>query len=116
MTLVDLTITVADATKGTNLLAKSGYHKSKHWRRIKALAIHGSAAADDCEFMLKYGSEDMGKIRNTKTGLVVVQADDMRTHSSLLSCPPDEDLSIEVVIAPGTNPIKLIADIQELKS
>lgn len=113
MTLVDLTIAVADATKGTNLLAKSGYSKSRFMRRIVHIAYTGSAAADDSELILKYGSTEVGRIRNSKTGLVVVN-EDMRPHSSIMVCNASDELSIEVGIAPGTNPVKLIVDIQEV--
>lgn len=112
MTLVDLTIAVADATKGTNLLDKSGYSKSKWSRRIVHIAYVGSAAADDSELILKYGSTEMGRIRNSKTGLVVVN-EDMRPHSSVAVCPASDDLGVSVSVAPATNPVKLIVDIQE---
>lgn len=115
MTIVDLTIAVADATKGTNLLAKSGYHKSSFNRKIRAIGFTGSAAADDAELIIKYGSADMGRVRNRKTGLVIVHSDDMLIHSSGLVCKPEEDLSVEVSVAPTTNPIKLIVDIAEVK-
>lgn len=113
MTLVELEVAVADATKGTNLLEKSGYHKSKYNRRLKWIALTGSAAAEDTEVIIKYGSVEMGRMTNVKTGLVIAK-EDMRPHSSLMYCPYNEDMSVEVSTPPGTNPIKLFCDIQEI--
>jgi len=115
MVLVEITVPVADAIEGRDLLAGMKWaSESKFKRQIVGAALTGSNAADDCRLGLYYGSLKIGQIYNSKTGLVVDVSADMKPHHSMMVCLPNEALAVQVEDPPATNPIKLILDVAEI--
>lgn len=114
MTIVHETITVANAAKGSNLANGKFWETSNFNRQITAIALTGSAAADDTQLSIFYGTTKIGEIRNSSTGLAVDVDKDLVPHNSQLFCPRGAKMSIVVDTAPVTNPIKLLLVIAEL--
>lgn len=116
MVLVELTVAVADAAEGIDVLAGQKWaSESKFDRQVVGAALTGSAAVDDTRLAIYYGSVKVGQIYNNKTGLVVDIAADMKPHHSMLRCQAGETLGVVVEDPPATNPIKLILDVAEVQ-
>lgn len=115
MTVFQREIAVADAPAKKDLLSndKSWVNKPVP-RRVVAFGLTGSAAADDTQLDLYYGSEKMAEIINHRTGVAFDTDQDLLPCPSAAYCGAGEDISLIVVDAPATNPIKLVLVIEEL--
>lgn len=115
MVLIEITVPIADAVEGYDILANSKWAcESKYKRQIVGAALVGSAAVDDTRVGLYYGSVKIGQIYNSATGLAVSIADDMKPHHSALVCMPEDALSAIIEDPATTNPIKLVLDVAEI--
>jgi len=115
MVLVEITVPVADAVEGRDLLAGMKWaSESRYKRQIVGVAFTGSNAVDDCRLGLYYGSVKIGQVYNSATGLTVDVSADMKPHHSMMVCLPNEALAVQVEDPPTTNPIKLIMDVAEI--
>lgn len=114
MVLVHDTIPIASATKNTNLAAGKFWESSNWQRMITAIALTGSAAVDDTQLSIYYGTTKIGELRNSSTGLAVDVDKDLIPHNSQLVCARGDKISIMVDTAPVTNPIKLMIVISEV--
>lgn len=114
MTLVHETIPIASAVKNTNLAAGKFWESAAWNRAITAIALTGSAAADDTQLSIFYGTTKIGEVRNSSTGLAVDTDKDLIPHNSNLVCRRGDKISVVVDTAPQTNPIKLVMVISEV--
>ena len=115
MTVFQREIAVASAAAKTDLLAgdKSWVNKPVK-KRVIAFGLTGSAAADDTQIDLFYGSEKMAELLNHRTGVAFDTDQDLVPCPSNAYCSADQDIAAVVVDPPGTNPIKLVLVIEEL--
>lgn len=115
MVLIEVTVPIADAVEGFDILANLKWAcESKYKRQIVGASLVGSNAVDDTRVGLYYGSVKIGQIYNSNTGLTTDISADMKPHHSALVCMPEDALSAIIEDPASTNPIKLILDVAEI--
>lgn len=97
----EISVAAAVAVVDYNLLSNSKYRQLGHNRRIRGLAVCGSAAAGDTIVALYVGRNEVGRFYNLATGFPT--RDHMRSINHAV--PGNAEVSLIVVDAPATNPL-----------
>jgi len=108
MALAEISVAAAVAVVGYNLLQNSPHRQSRRPRRLRSIALCGSAAAGDTEIQVLIGTTEVARKFNTTTGFPTGDHF-VRVGRSV---PPGEEVHAIVTDAPATNPINLIVDFE----
>lgn len=106
MSAVEVSVAAAVAVVDFNLLANSPHRQSSQMRRLRAVALTGSAAAGDTRVAISVNQKEIGAIFNTTTGFPT------RDHLKGIgeNIPGNAEISAIVTDAPATNPINLLLE------
>jgi hypothetical protein len=108
------TVAAASAPAKADLLKDMAWANKQAPKRVVAAGFTGSAAADDTQLDLFYGSEKVAELLNSRTGVAFDTDADLIPCPSALFCPAADKISLVVVDPPTTNPIKVVLVIEEL--
>jgi len=94
---------------GYNLLTNSPHRQSSRSRRLRSIALAGSAAAGDTEVQVLINTTEVARKFNTATGFPT------RDHLASINraVPANAEVSVTVVDAPATNPINLLLEFDD---
>jgi hypothetical protein len=100
-----VSIAAATAVAGYDIFKDQTWNQSSRLRRLRGIAVAGSAAAGDCSFNLYIDDHHVGRFYNTATGWPT------RDHIVPIrskAVPPGAKISAIMVTAPTTNPINVV--------
>lgn len=110
MSLLSNSVAAASAPVGTDLCASQAMQQAAWPRRIRGVGLTGSAAAGDTICRLAVGTLEVGNIYNQTTGFPAANAAMFMIGAYV---PPNQEVHVFVVDAPGTNPINLVIDFED---
>ena len=102
--VVEVSVAAATATVDYDLLRNTKYKQSQMARRLRGVALKGSAAAGDTKVAAYVGTDEKGTVYNTGTGFP--DRDDVKPIDVIV--PAGAELAVYVTDAPSTNPINLM--------
>lgn len=106
MPAVEVSVAAATAVVDYNLLGNSPHRQSSAPRRLRAVALCGSAAAGDTRIAVSVNQREIAAIFNSTTGFPT------RDHLKGVgeNIPPNAEISAIVTDAPATNPLNLLLE------
>jgi hypothetical protein len=99
-----VSIAAATAVVGYDLFGNTRWNVSSKRRTIRAIAIAGSAAINDCIVDVYVEDKYIGQFFNTRAGVVAPLNEDVIPLGRVF-VPPGSKISCIVADAPATNPI-----------
>lgn len=105
-------IAAATAVLGYDLMSANVNQVSGKKRRIRSMALTGSAAAGDTKVDIYIDAVKIGELYNTATGFP--NRDDYQPLGGAF-VPPGAKISVIVTDAPASNPINGYMEIDEVK-
>lgn len=109
MSSVEVSVAAATAVLGYNLLQNSPHRQSTRPRRLRAIALAGSAAAGDSEVQILINTTEVARKFNSATGFPT------RDHLVAVNVrvPAGSEVAAIVVDAPATNPLNLLLEFDD---
>jgi len=104
--VAEVSIAAATAVLDFNLLANNQHRQSNRTRRLRSVALRGSAAAGDTKVSISVNQTEIASIYNSGTGFP--NRDDLKGVGE--SIPPQSEISAVITDAPATNPINLMLE------
>lgn len=101
-----VSVAAATAVAGYDLFRDQTWRVSSKLRRLRGMAVAGSAAALDCSVDLFVDQFHVGRFFNSATGFPLMADHLIPLKGNLV--PPGATVSAIVAIAPTTNPINII--------
>lgn len=106
MPVVEVSVAAATAVLDFNLLGNSQHRQSSRARRLRSVALKGSAAAGDTRVSISVNQREIASIFNSGTGFP--NRDDLKAVGEAI--PTNAEISAIIQDAPATNPINLMLE------